>query len=199
MRKLLGVLLLIVAVVAVGCGVGKPAADAAVQTAQTAFDAAKDQAMKIAPDQAKSIQDAIDAAKASAEKGDYKAAIEAAKPIPAQVKAMADGLAAKQKELQASWDSMKDMGGMVDQFKSKVESLAKMKHLPAGLDATKLDAAKTALADVTSKWSDAQAAVQAGNWADAVAKGGEVKTALQSGMEAIGMTMPSTPAPTAAK
>lgn len=199
MKKSLGILLLIVAMAVAGCGAGKGAAEAALGAAQTAFDATKEQANKIAPDQAKTIQDAIDGAKASIEKGDYKAAIDAAQAIPAQVKTMADGLAAKQAELQQSWDGLKDMGGVVDQFKTKVESLAAMKKLPAGLDATKLDTAKAALASVTAKWGEAQTAMQAGNWAEAVAKGGEVKTELENGMAAIGMPMPAMPAATPAE
>lgn len=194
MKKTLGVLVLIAALAAAGCGAGKPAAEAALGAAQTAFDATKEQANKIAPEQAKAVQDALDAVKADIDKGDFKTAIESAKAIPAQVATLKDGLAAKQAELQQSWDGMKDMGAVVDQFKGKVESLAAAKKLPAGIDAGKLDAAKAALAEVTAKWGEAQTAMQAGNWAEAVTKGGEVKTALENGMAAIGMKMPAMPA-----
>lgn len=191
MRKTFGIVLLMAALAAAGCGGGKGAAELAVNAAQTAFDATKDKAMQIAPDQAQTIQDAIDGAKANIEKGDYKAAMEAAKGIPDQVKTMADGLAAKQQELQTSWEGMKDMPAAVESFQKKVEDLSKMKKLPAGMDASKLDAAKSTLATVTAKWGEAQSAMQAGNWAEAVAKGGEVKAALTEGMNALGLMLPA--------
>lgn len=191
MKKTIGIVLLVLALAAAGCGGGKGAAELAVNAAQTAFDATKDKAMQIAPDQAAAIQTAIDGAKASIEKGDYTAAMEAAKAIPDQVKTLADGLAAKQQELQASWEGMKDMPAAVEGFQTKVDQLAKMKKLPAGMDAAKLDAAKATLADVTTKWGEAQAAMTAGNWAEAVAKGGEVKTALTEGMNSLGLMLPA--------
>lgn len=191
MKKTIGIVLLVLALAAAGCGGGKGAAEMAVNAAQTAFDATKDKAMQIAPDQAKTIQDAIDGAKASIEKGDYAAAMAAAKAIPDQVKTLTEGLAAKQQELQASWEGMKDMPAAVEAFQTKVDQLAKMKKLPAGMDAAKLDAAKATLADVTAKWGEAQAAMTAGNWAEAVAKGGEVKAALTEGMNSLGLMLPA--------
>ena len=68
----------------------KAPAEAAMATAQVAFDAVKDNASKVMPDETKTVQDAFDAAKASLDKGDYKAALEAAKALPGQVKGLAD-------------------------------------------------------------------------------------------------------------
>lgn len=192
MKKLLAVLasLAMLSLVVAGCGLGKTAADAAIAMAQTSFDAAKDNAMKIAPDQATAIQTSIDAAKASAEKGEYKAAIEAAKAIPDQVKAMTDGLAAKEQELRGNWTQMQSLSGAVDQFKTQVDKLAAMKHLPNGMDMTKVEAAKATLANMTQAWGEAQAAFQAGNLAEAVSKAGSVKSMLTEGMTAVGMQLP---------
>ena len=129
-------------------------------------------------------------AKAASERGDYKGAMESAKAIPDQVKTMADGLAAKEQELRGQWTQMQGLAGLVDQLKAQVERLAALKHLPMGMDATKVGAAKTTLAAITQAWGEAQAAFQAGNLAEALSKAGTVKSALTEGMTAMGMRMP---------
>ncbi len=196
MKRAIVLLVLVAAVFAAGCGAGKGAAEMAIQAAQTAFDATKDKAMQVAPEQTKAIQDQIDAAKANVTAGNFQAAMDSAKAIPGRVKELADGLAAKQQELTAAWDNMKDLPQSVDALKAQVEKLAKMKKLPAGIDAAKLDAAKSSLATITTTWGEAQSAFQAGNYAEAVAKGGEVSKAVGDAMTSIGMTPPAPAAPT---
>jgi hypothetical protein len=188
MNRTIGLLLLVAALAAAGCGAGKGAAEAAITAAQTAFDATKEKAVAIAPDQARAVQEAIDGAKASVEKGDYKAAIDAAKAVPGQVKTMVDGLAAKQQELEAGWQGLQDVPGMLTAFQSKVQELAAMKRLPAGIDAGLLDGAKATAREAVAAWGEAQAAMTAGNWAEAVSIGTRVKTALTEGMAKLGMT-----------
>ena len=190
MKRVLGILLIVVAVAAIGCGAGKGAADLAVKAAQTAFDATKDQAMKIAPAEATGIQDAITAAKAAMDAGNYQAAIDSAKAIPAKVTALSAGLAAKKAELEASWGGMKDLPKLVDAFKAKVDKLSATKKLPAGIDAAAVATAKTALATVTQNWTEAQAAFQDGRLAEATTKAGDAKATLEHAMTAIKMTAP---------
>jgi len=192
MKKLLGVLssLAMLSLVVAGCGMGKSATDAAISMSQSALDAAKAKAMNIAPDQVATIQAAIDTAKAIAGRGDYKGAIEAIKPVPEQVKAMADGLPAKEQELKGQWEQMQGLSTQVEAFKAQVDKLTALKKLPAGMDATKLDAAKSALATMTQAWGEAQTAVQSRNLPEATAKAGTVKSLLTQGMTAMGMSLP---------
>ena len=192
MKKVLGVLssLAMLSLVVAGCGMGKSATDAAIAMSQSALDSAKVKAMNIAPDQVSTIQAAIDTAKAIAGRGDYRGAIEAIKPIPEQVKAMSDGLAAKEQALRGEWQQMQGLSASVEQFKAQVDKLAALKKLPAGMDATKLDAAKAALATMTQAWGEAQTAFQGGNLAEAMAKAGTVKSLLTQGLSAMGMPLP---------
>ena len=191
MRKILAVLapLAMLTLVIAGCGMGKGASDAAIGMAQSSFDAAKDNAMKIAPDQAMAIQASIDSAKAAEERGDFKTALETAKAIPEQVKTMTDGLPAKEQELRAQWDQMKGLSAGLDQFKAQVEKLEAMKHLPAGMD-VKVDAAKATLGTMTKAWDEAQEDFQSGKLAEAASKAGAVKQLLTDGMTAMGMPLP---------
>ncbi len=190
MKRILIMLLSLGAVVIAGCGPNQGAAQVAITSAQTAFDSAKDQAMKIVPEQAMGIQAAIDGAKASMEKGDYKAAIDSANVIPAKVKEMADGLAAKATEMQAEWDKMKEFPQAVTALGAHLVKLAKSKKLPAGINAAKVNAAKAALGTITANWSEAQAAYQAGNLAEAMAKAGAAKQATMDAMNSLSMALP---------
>ena len=108
MKRTLLLMFLFGATVVAGCGPNKSAARLAITAAQTSLDAAKDQAMMIVPDQVLGIQAAIDGATMSMDRGEFKTAIDSANVIPARVKAMADGLAARTAEMQAAWEKMKE-------------------------------------------------------------------------------------------
>jgi len=188
---------LVVIVLALGlalasCSNTKGAATAAIQSAQTAYAAIKDNAEKIAPDQAKTIEDAIASAQTMLANGDAKGALAAAQAIPDQVKQLADALPAKTQELQTTWQSLS--AGLPDVMKtiqSRVDVLSKSAHLPAGLDKAAFDTVKSGVASATQMWTDAQAAFQSGNLADAVSKAQSVKQAAASALTALKMPVPA--------
>ncbi len=184
-------MLLLVAIVAAGCGPNQGAAQASISAAQTAFDAAKDQAMMVVPDEAHEIQATIDGAKASMEKGEFKAAIDSANAVPARVKTMTDGLATKAAEMQAQWEKMKEFPQALVALNDAVVKLGKAKKLPAGIDAATVSAAKTALGTITQNWTEAQAAFQAGNLADAMSKAMMAKQAAVEAMTSLKMALPA--------
>ena len=174
----------------VGCG-GKTAATTAVTAAQTAFDAVKDQASKVLPEETQKLSDAIAAAKTDIDQGKYKEAMDAAKALPDQVKSLADEAAKKKDELTANWTALSaELPKAVEMLQQKVDQLVKTRKLPAGLDAEKFAGIKQGLATAKQSWTDAQAAFQAGNLADAMTKAGEVKKTLADSMGALGMTVP---------
>lgn len=190
MKRTMILMLLLGATVVAGCGPNKSAAQVSITAAQTAYDAAKDQAMKIVPDQAQGIQAAIDGAKASMEKGEYKAAIDSANVIPARVKEMSDGLPAKAAEMQAAWEKMKEFPQALVALNDEVVKLAKAKKLPQGIDAARVEAAKVALGTITQDWTEAQAAYQSGNLAEAMTKADMVKQATVAAMNSLNMALP---------
>jgi hypothetical protein len=172
----------------------KGPAEAALTVAQTAVDGVKADAAKYVPDQAKSLGEAMTSARAAFDKGDYKAALEAANTIPAKAKDVATAAAAKKDELTKEWASLGGIPAMVDQIKAKVDALGAMKKLPKDMDKAKLEAAKASLADITKGMGEAFEASKAGNLADAVAKGNVVKAKVTETMAALGLT-PAAPAP----
>lgn len=193
MKKILGlVLVLVVGLVLASCGAQKQAAQTAITSAETAWTAARDNVAKILPDDAKGIDDAITAAKASLEEGDVKGALAAAQAIPGKVSALTAGLEAKKAELTTQWTSLSaGLPGVVGEVQKKVDALAKSKHLPAGIDQATFDDAKNSLAQATQAWTDAQGAQANGNLADALAKATTVKDLLVKVLTALKLPVPA--------
>lgn len=175
-----------------GCGGGKTAATAAVATAQTAFDAVKGDAAKVLPEQTQKLADAFATAKTNIDEGKYKEAMDAAQALPVQVKDLADAAAKKKDELTATWTSMSTvLPAAMTTVQDKLDAVAKMHKLPAGLDTAKLGDLQTSLATTKQVWDDAQAAFKSGNLADAVAKLGAIRQGLVSAMTALGLPVPA--------
>jgi hypothetical protein len=176
----------------VSCGAEKGAATAAIQAAETAWAAAKDNVTKIVPDDAKSVDEAIAAAKASLEKGDAKAALATAKELPARIQQITAGLAAKEAELRGAWDSLNGgLPGVVSAVQKRIDILSKSKKLPAGIEQAAFDGAKSSLAEAKQMWSEALSAQQNGMMAEAVAKASGVKDLLAKVLTALKMPVPA--------
>jgi hypothetical protein len=190
MKRILITTLSLAAILVAGCGPNKGAAQMAITAAQTAYDAAKDRAMMIVPQQALGIQAVIAGAQASMEKGEFKAAIDSANAVPARVKTMMDGLPAKTAEMQAEWEKMKEFPQALVALNDQVVKLAKSKKLPQGIDKAKVEAAKAALGAITQNWTEAQAAYQSGDLAQAMSKAAMARQAAVDAMNSLSMAIP---------
>jgi hypothetical protein len=190
MKRILITTLSLGAILVAGCGPNKGAAQMAITAAQTAYDAAKDRAMMIVPQQALGIQAVIAGAQASMEKGEFKAAIDSANAVPARVKTMMDGLPAKTAEMQAEWEKMKEFPQALVALNDQVVKLAKSKKLPQGIDKAKVEAAKAALGAITQNWTEAQAAYQSGDLAQAMSKAAMARQAAVDAMNSLSMAIP---------
>jgi hypothetical protein len=172
----------------------KAPAEAAIKSAEQSVEAARPVAEKLVPDQMKTLSGSLADAKDKFGKGDYTAAMAAAKDIPARAGEVVAAAKAKKEELTKAWESLsKDVTSSVGAITARVGELMAMKKLPKGMDKATVDGAKAALDGATAAWGQAAEAVKAGNWTDAMKKGGEVKAKAQ---EIMGMlAMPSEPAP----
>ncbi len=158
----------------------KTAAEAAIQGAQTAYSAVADQANQYVPDQSKDVQATIQSAKDAFDKGDYSAALEAAKSLPEKIKALAAAASAKKEELTAKWSEMSSsMPGLVSAVQTKMDALTKSHKLPAG--------ASDNMASVKQTWNDASSAFQSGKLQDAMSKASEAKDKLTQLQATLGM------------
>ncbi len=177
----------------------KGPADTALKAADQAVSSVQGEAAKFAPDQFKSLSDSLAAAKDSFQKGDYTAALNAAQAIPAKATAVAQAARARKGELTKSWaDLSATVPSLVEQIRGKLDSLAKMKKLPKGMDKAKVEEARTAFEGASKTWGDASDAFKAGNLADAVAKANDVKARAGDIAKGLGMEAASA-APAAAR
>lgn len=184
---------LVLAAIAVGCANQKAPAEAAIASAETAFSAVQADAVKYVPDQAKGISDAIAAARDAVAKGNYQAALTDARALPAKITDLTTAVTAKKAELTTTWTGLSTaLPGVVQAIQSRIAVLSKSRKLPAGLDKTKFEEAKTGLAAVTSAWTEATTAFGAGNLTDAVAKAEAVKGQAAGVMGLLNMQVPAT-------
>jgi len=193
MKKWLKPIVLMVLVLFVAaCASGKKPAEEAIKAAEAAINAAKGEAMKYLPDQVKTLEDGLTAAKEALAKKDYKAALSAAKDLPGKANDLAAAAATKKEELTKAWKEMS--GGlpkMVEAIKSRVDILSQSKKLPANLDKAKLEGVKAGLPEVTQMWDDAQKAFSGGNLADAISKAKTIKDKAVEMMTTLGMQVPA--------
>jgi len=196
-KYLIPILFVVIGLFLVACAASsKEPAAAAIKVAEESWNAVKGEVAKYIPDQAKGVEDAIKGAKENFDKGNFDAALAAAKAIPDKVKELTAAAVAKKAELAKSWEEMS--GGlpkMLDAIKSRLDILSASKKLPENLDKAKLEGAKGGYEAATKMWDDAKAAFAGGNLADAMAKGKTVKEKAVKVMTALGMQVPAAVAP----
>lgn len=176
MKNVLKMTALVLCCVALVACSQKGPAEAALAAATAAVDGVKADAGKYVPDQAKSLMASLTDARAAFDKGDYKAALDAATAIPAKAKEAAAAVAAKKDELTKSFTAIStSLPATVEQIKAKVGELVAMKKLPKDMDKAKVEAAKTGLDAAQKTWAEANEAFKAGNLMDAVKKANDVK------------------------
>jgi predicted small lipoprotein YifL len=150
----------------------KGPAEAALKTAETSMNEVQADGAKYAAEQTKGLTASYTAAQDAFNKGET----ELAQGIPAKAKDVSAAVAARKDELTKTWTSLAStLPAQIEPIKTKVDALSAMKKLPKGMDAARLDVAKTALADITKTWGEATEAFKSGDLIDAVAKGNAVK------------------------
>jgi hypothetical protein len=172
-----------------GCS-PKSATEMVIKSTESAYAPVKDKLENAMPDEARAIEAKIAAAKDNMAKGEYKAALEGIKGVPAEIKDLSSKVDAKLAELQTSWDGMAAaVPGMATALSAQVDRFAAMKKLPKGMTTAALDQAKADLAQGQQAWTDAQAAQSGARVAEAVTKAGEAEKAFGDGMGALGESM----------
>lgn len=170
------------------CSGGKNAATTAIKAAEDAYNAAKTELVQYVPDDAKTVEDAITAAKASFEKKDYAAALEAVKTVPDKIKELNALAATKKDEMTKGWGELSGaIPGMLETIKTKLDALSAARRLPANLNKELLEGAKSGFETATTTWAEAQADLTAGDLPTAMAKAKTVQEKAAELMTALGI------------
>ena len=179
MKKLLPVLFCVMLLV-VSCSMVKAPAQLAIKTAEEAMNTVRAEAAQFVPEQLADMEAALAEAKQSFEKGEYKAAIAAAKDLPLKVKDLASAIEAKKAALPQDWQALADeMPKLIAEVKTAV---AKAK----GVDKTVLAEAKTAVDGMPEAWKQAQEDFKAGKLYEAVTKASGIKEKAAKIMASLG-------------
>jgi len=177
MRKLLVLGLMVLPLLAAGCSKGP--AEAALKAADEAIAKVAPDAQKFVPDQFKTLTDAAAAAKASFDKGDYAAALAAAKDLPAKATEVMTAATAKKDQLMGEWNVLsKDMPILLADWQKKFDELAASKKLPKTATPERIAELRAKLTEVSGNWTKATEAFNAGDLRGAIENGASVKAAV---------------------
>jgi len=179
MRRLMVLGFMVLPLLFVGCSKGP--AETALKAADEAVAKAAPLAEKFVPDQFKTLTDAAAAAKASFDKGDYAAALAAAKDLPAKADEILAAATAKKDELTGVWNGLAEsLPAQVTGLTEKIDAITAMRRLPKGIDKAGLEAAKTELGNITSAWTKATEAFGAGEVPGALEVANDVKAKVET-------------------
>ena len=177
MRKLVVLGLMVLPLLVTGCSKGP--AEAALKAADEAIANVAPDAQKFVPDQFKTLTDAAAEAKASFDKGDYAAALAAAKDLPAKATEVATAAAAKKETLMAEWNVLsKDMPILLADWQKKIDELIAAKKLPKTATPERVEEIKAKFAEVNATWTKATEAFNAGDIKGAIENGASVKASV---------------------
>jgi hypothetical protein len=177
MRKLLAVGLMVLPLLVAGCSKGP--AEAALKAADEAIANVAPDVQKFVPEEFATLTAAAAAAKASFDKGDYAAALAAAKDLPAKATEAATAAAAKKETLMAEWNVLaKDMPILVADWQKKLDELIASKKLPKTATPERVEGVKGKMAEVSATWTKATDAFNAGDIKGALENGAAVKGAV---------------------
>ncbi|HUN54529.1 MAG TPA: hypothetical protein VMU29_05175 [Smithella sp.] len=188
----LAIVMFVSAFFLISCSRDKDPADLAIKAAETAINATKDDAAKIVPDQVKLLEDSLAAAKEKFAKGEYKAALDEATLLPVKAKGVMAAAKIKKEELTKKWtEASQDLPKMIEDVQAKLDSLSKLKRLPAKLTKDKFEEAKAGLASAKDEWTKAQESFKNSKFTDAINVAGSVKDKVINIMGALGMSVPA--------
>ncbi len=171
-QKLLLPLAAVLLLVVAGCSnAAKMTSEAAISSAQAAFNAAKPMAEKYVPDQTAAVEASINSAQTAYNNGDYAGALTAAKALPGQITDLATAAKAKKDELTSQWtDLSSSLPKLMSAVGTKVSQLAAAHKLPA--------ATNDQYTSAKSLWDAATSAFSSGDIPTAVTDGNSVKEKL---------------------
>jgi hypothetical protein len=193
MKKIfcLAIILFVSVFFIISCSGSKGPAELAIKAAEEAVNATKAGAAKIVPDQVKSLEDTLASVKAKFTNGEYKAALQEATVLSAQATTVLEAAKVKKEELTKKWTEIsQELPKMFEDIQAKVDSLSKVKKLPAKITKEGFEEAKAGLASVKDEWTKAQASFTSGNFNEAISVATSLKDKAVKIMESLGMSVP---------
>jgi len=170
------------------CGGLKSTAEKSISMAEAAVASVAPAAEKILPDDLAALTGAIATAKDAFAKGEYQPVIDGLKDVPAQATALGEKVASETTRLTDEWNNLSvAMPRNLEAVKAELDKLGKMRRLPQGIDAAKLESAKGAYDAAMAEWPSITEAWTAGNLATAMNQATALKGKVSEAMMAVGL------------
>ena len=181
MRRLLTIGIVGLAVGTTGCA--KRSAESAIAMAEKQVAAIQADAEKVAPMELRGLTDSLVAMKARVATGDYSGALMGARQAGTMTRDLTANLPKRRDQLNSAFTALAaELPKQLQTVTAKVTELAAMKRLPATIDPAKFATLKAEVGTWATKWTTATEAFKAGNLAEAMANGNEVKAKVAAAL-----------------
>lgn len=151
-----------------GCGVQRHVAESAVIDVVADYAMIRDHVQNLAPDQARSIEAAIEAAKRTLDRGDLEATLVATRDIQARTRELSDRLPLMRGELESAWNELS--ASLPGTLASLSRRLSLANRPAGGTRQAAFDSARVALPVLMAQWRESQAAMHNGRLAESVSR-----------------------------
>ncbi|MCC6171859.1 MAG: hypothetical protein IT481_07500 [Gammaproteobacteria bacterium] len=161
-----------------GCGSQQEPATRAVESAQAAIAAVRDEAAQYAPEQLQAVDEAFARLQKQLAGQKFADVLTAAPVLTNQVNELKATVAERKASAEAAVAEAKDMWPrlaeelpqMSTALKARLDSLGKMKQLPEGIDQANLDYSRQGYDELSKSWTAAQEDFAAGHFTEAASK-----------------------------
>jgi hypothetical protein len=174
------------------CSTQKGPATEAVNAAQAALTAVREEAARYLPSDLQGVEASVASLADQLAKKDYKSVLANAPALMTSISSLSDAVSARKAAVEAAtaeWTTLSaDLPNMVSAIQSRLDVLAKSKRLPKNLTQAAYDSAKAGFDSMRSTWDAATAAATAGDPVDAVAKAREVQAKGNEVLTLLGMS-----------
>lgn len=158
------------------CAGQKEPAQKAIDTAEAAIAAIRQDAATYVPDDLKGLEESLAGMKSNFAKGNYPAVLTASRELNTRIAAVTSAVAAQKTEnevqtaqLTEQWNTLSvEVPEMVEAVTARVDSLTKSGKLPKDVDAATFERVKTDAATMAQSWQQALGAFSNGNMQEAV-------------------------------
>jgi hypothetical protein len=172
----------------ISCSGSKGPAEMAMKAAEEAVNLTKTEAVKIAPEEVQSLEDALVSLKEKFMKKEYKVVLQEAAALSEKAKDVLARANIKREELTQKWtDLNQGFPKMLEDIKLEVDKLSILKKLPSNVTKDALAEAKSEMASMEEEWTKAKENFTGGNLNDAVSVANALKDKAMKIMESLGV------------
>lgn len=164
------------------------AAENAVDRAEQAVAAVRQEGERVRPDVLRALEDDLAAARRAINAEDYATAKTMAATIPERAAEFGRSLAEQRATLESDWAILRGaMDANLDSLRSRLDRFAAGTPLPAGVTRAGLPAARAVLDSALAVWAGIQGEFEAGQLAVAMAKAVALRVRVSEAMTAVGL------------